>query len=159
MEMKEAVWLTMQGENMSLTEFVNKYCNSADAKIYVGTDSQVKYKKVKFITAVVIVTPEEGGHILRSPLYKDDLPKDKKNKPDLRARLLHEAWLSIQTSLEICELSDSEVVIHLDINANPKFKSGKYKTEIAGFVAGSGFNYEIKPNAFVASCIADKFTK
>jgi predicted RNase H-related nuclease YkuK (DUF458 family) len=53
--------------------------------------------------------------------------------------------------------SDVELEIHLDIG--PDGETRDLIREIVGMVMGSGFNAKIKPDAYAASSVADRYTK
>ena len=73
--------------------------------------------------------------------------------------MIEETWLSIECAQKVKTLVDKDVTIHLDISQSTKFKSGRYKNELTGYVRGLGFNYEIKPNSWAASSVADKLVR
>jgi hypothetical protein len=75
--------------------------------------------------------------------------------PSLRDRLIHEAWMSLEVAQKISKMISQNITIHLDVNQNPKFKSGLYKNEICGFVKGFGYDYKLKPDSWCASSVAD----
>ena len=49
--------------------------------------------------------------------------------------------------------------IHADVNFDPAHLSSKLKSTIVGYVIGCGFPCKIKPDSFVASGIADLYTR
>lgn len=124
-------------------------------EIYVGTDSKVKKsdKKVIYATCIVLYRKGKGGKIL--------LSKEKTSLPDsLRQRLSMEVWRSLETSMELTKLiPDAEITVHVDVNKSQKFKSGDYCQELVSMVVGQGFKCVVKPDAFAAQSVADRFSK
>ena len=53
--------------------------------------------------------------------------------------------------------SNIHLQIHMDIGENGPTK--KYIQELEGWVRAVGYDYEIKPNSYAASTIADKYSK
>lgn len=124
-------------------------------EIYIGTDSKVKKKdkKVMYATCIVFYKKGKGGKILIS--------KEKKNLPgSLRERLANEVWRSLEISMEMTKiLPDIKVVVHVDVNQSAKYKSGNYCQELVSMVVGQGFKCVVKPEAWAAQSVADKFSK
>lgn len=129
--------------------------DKAGYEIYVGTDSKVKKKdkRVIYATCIVLYRKGKGGKIL--------IFKERKNLPgSLRERLAIEVWKSIETSMEISKiLPKIDIVVHVDVNQSPKYKSGDYAQELASMVTGQGFKCVLKPDAFAAQSVADRFSK
>lgn len=129
--------------------------NRSEYEVYIGTDSKVKKKdkKVVYASCVVLYRKGRGGKIL--------LSKEKKPLPgSLRERLAHEVWKSIEISIELSRiLPDVKIVVHVDVNQSPKFKSGDFCQELVSMVVGQGFKCVVKPDAWAAQSVADKFSK
>lgn len=145
-----------QGNLVKLENIQSLIQNSiSQYEIHVGTDSKVRKKdrKVLYATCVVIYQKGKGGKILVS--------KEKKNIPgSLRERLMNEVWKSIETSLEINKfLPDTKIVVHVDVNQSSKYKSGDFSQELVSMVSGQGFECLIKPCAWAAQSVADRFSK
>lgn len=126
-----------------------------DDYFLIGTDSQ-NYgsdNQCVFTTVIIAYKLGKGGSII--------LHKDKTVFVDaLRQRLLLEAMRSLEAAWYIDSKIDSKNIleIHLDINENPLYKSGKYKDELIGLISAQGYKCIIKPDAY-ACCAADKRTK
>ena len=56
-------------------------------------------------------------------------------------------------------LKNENIEIHADVNTDSKQLSSKYKNVITGYIKGCGFSVKTKPQAFVASSIADLHTR
>ncbi len=141
-------WMTLSGKEITLKEFLAQY-NDKDWNLFIGTDSQTKGRRTKFST--VLLAWKEGYGAFGVEHRSVQL-----NIRNLRDQLIQETWLSIECAQTVKTLVDKDVIIHLDVSQSPKFKSGRYKNELTGFVRGFGFNYELKPNSWAASSVADK---
>jgi len=147
------MWKTLNGIPLDVNSFLETNAKE-ETDIYIGTDSQRVGKRIKFITVIVCVLPGKGGRVIQKCKI---IPS--KDMTNLRDRLIHETWLSIEVAQEVSKIVPNDLTIHLDVNQSPKYKSGKYRAELTGFVAGLGYKYEVKPNSWAASCVADKKTR
>jgi len=143
-------WKTLSGETIpSIKDWVAA-CASYGQEVHVGTDSQVEDKYVEFVTVVVIHTPGKGGRVA---FKRDHIHKDK--MVSLRQRLLKEVWLSVECGLELSPAIPGNLTVHIDANPVVKHESSKYIQELVGLVVGQGFKHKVKPEAWVATHVAD----
>lgn len=150
-EIKFSEWKSLTGTKLTMDEFKD-FCNEHCTEIFIGTDSQVRGQFTKFTIVVAACEEGKGGKVIaRSAKVL--------NYPDLRTRLLQETWFSIELALELSKELDQQIIIHCDVNSDPKYKSGLYKNEIQGYVKGFGFDCEVKPFSWCASAAADRLTK
>ncbi len=73
--------------------------------------------------------------------------------------MLREVSRSISVGYEIAPLLDLygvDLEIHADINQNEKHASNSALSEAVGWIMGMGWKSRVKPNAYAASCVADK---
>ena len=81
----------------------------------------------------------------------------------LRQKIFYETSLSLELGGQITKLfsengySEMPVEIHIDVGTQGETRS--LIKEVVGMVTGSGFQAKIKPDAYGASCVADKHTK
>jgi predicted RNase H-related nuclease YkuK (DUF458 family) len=124
--------------------------------LIVGSDSQAREQETAFVTAVVIHRIGLGARYF----YQR---RSHRPMPSLRQKIFYEASLSLALAGRIAErLSENgyahmNVEIHLDVG-----QSGDTRNlirEIVGMVTGSGFDAKIKPYAYGASKVADRYTK
>ena len=124
-------------------------------EILVGTDSSSGSEQVDFVSAVVLHKVGKGGRYFWTR-------RKERSIPSLRQKIWREAWLSFELAqrllkrLSACSLLQFNLEIHVDIG-----ESGRTKTmidEVVGMIIGSGFAVRIKPQAFAASSVADKYT-
>lgn len=124
-------------------------------EILVGTDSSVNGIHVDYVSAIVIHKIGKGGRYYW-------MRRQEKKTGSLRQRIWREAWLSFELAQRLLKrLSDFSPLtfnleIHVDIGEN-----GPTKTmidEVVGMIIGSGFAVRIKPEAYAATSVADKYT-
>jgi len=145
-------WKDYEGVKMvNVNDFVANHLQ--DYYYFIGTDSQNYSKKqiCVFTTVLIAYKLHKGGSVI---IHKDKVPFMK----NLRQRLLMEAMRSLEAAWYLVKvIPDKNVIrIHLDVNQNLKFESGKYKDELIGLVVSQGFECLVKPDAFAASKVADK---
>jgi predicted RNase H-related nuclease YkuK (DUF458 family) len=129
---------------------------SSDYKIVIGTDSQTDSQSTVFVTAIIIHRVGMGA---RFYYYRNSA------KPinDLRYRIYSETDYSLKLMEYIERNGFSTVVakwpveIHLDVG--PKGETRKLIQEVVGWVTSVGYKAIIKPDAYGASSVADRYTK
>ncbi|ANI88062.1 hypothetical protein A9P82_01275 [Arachidicoccus ginsenosidimutans] len=121
-------------------------------RVCIGTDSQVKNRRVEFATVIVFVREGKGGFMyIRNETVQRKMP--------VKQRMLEEVQRSIDAAYSLCQLFiafNVEMEIHADINTNPNFKSNTALKEAMGYIWGMGFAFKAKPHAFASSSCADK---
>lgn len=142
----------LSGQPTSLERFLQDHVNG-NPVIYIGTDSKT-IKQTKFSTVLVSYTPGRGGVILRRT-------RRERKIESLQERLWKEAWYSVQLALDVAERMQRpiEIQIHLDVNASDLHHSSKYAPALIGLVTSQGFSCRIKPEAWCATCIADRLVR
>lgn len=153
------LWKTGSKENISLNDIffiLKKASKTKNHKIIVGSDSVKLGHEFIFTKAICILN---SSYYDRRYFYLRTKIKDE-TYLNLSKRLLLETTYSIDLALIIKEKIDNvNIEIHADVNGNSKYKSSKYKNMITGYISGCGFEFKIKPEAFVASGIADCHTR
>lgn len=150
-----------------LKEMVN-YLKEKPEKFYdivVGCDSSSE-EEPHFPVAVVILRVGEGGRFfLKKISYPAPLNKKFIN---WKNRILEEVLLSCQLALFLRENFEKRIkntspsfnyqfrYIHADIGENGQTKD--MIREVTGLIRGNGFEPKIKPDSFVASTVADRYT-
>lgn len=134
----------------------------AEYSVVVGCDSSSDREPL-FPVAIVILRKGQGGRFFLKKIRYKDSAKFK----NWKMRILEEVVLSCELALMLREsledrvLNLDEVVdyefryIHADVG-----KSGATRSmvrEVTGLIRGNGFEPMIKPEAYVASGVADKF--
>lgn len=143
-------------------ELIN-YISEKPEKFYdiiVGCDSSSE-EEPHFPLAVVILRVGEGGRFfLKKIAYKG------RKFYNYKQRILEEVFLSCQMALYLRENFGKKIegkkfncqfrYIHADVGGNGKTKD--MIKEVTGLIKGNGFEPKIKPESFVASTVADRFS-
>jgi len=128
---------------------------SSSYKIIVGTDSMVR-DNTCFISAVVVHRLGKGARYY----YRKKIHRKIKS---LRQKIFYETSLSLELGGQIAKqfsengYAEMPVEIHIDVGVQGETRN--LIKEVVGMVTGSGFQAKIKPDAYGASCVADKHTK
>jgi predicted RNase H-related nuclease YkuK (DUF458 family) len=143
-----AKWQTLSGEDIpDIAEFVEAETRNGQI-VHIGCDSLQAGRFTGYVTVVIILNTPKGGRVA---YLKERTPRES----SLRKRLSEEVWRSVSLALELKDHVASEIQVHIDVNPNPKFKSGAYIKELSALVVSQGFGLVVKPNAFAASHAAD----
>ncbi len=150
--------------NQVIEEILN-YINAKPEKFYdiiVGCDSSSGLEP-NFPLAVVILRKGEGGRFfLKKINYKN------RKFYNWKARILEEVLLSCELALYLKENLSKKLktisepldyqfrYIHADIGENGLTR--EMIKEITGLIKGNGFEPKIKPEAFAAATVADRFS-
>ena len=127
--------------------------------IIVGCDSS-SGEEPHFPLAVVILRVGEGGRFfLKRVSYKD------RKFYNWKTRVLEEVFLSCQLALYLRENFEKKInnkdfryqfrYIHADIGENGQTRD--MIKEVIGLIRSNGFEPKIKPEAFVAATVADRY--
>lgn len=154
--------------NEVIEEILN-YIYEKPEKFYdviVGCDSS-SGEEPHFPVAVVILRVGEGGKFfLKKISYKN------RKFFNWKTRILEEVLLSCQLALYLREKFEKRIkiakekisdkihyqfrYIHADVGENGATKD--MIKEVTGLILGNGFEPKIKPESFVASTVADRYT-
>jgi hypothetical protein len=129
-------------------------------QLIVGTDSEGK-EEPDFVTAIVIHRKGKGGKYFWERIRT---PK----KYTLRTRIYEETMISLTLATKLRENLERKLEkikpknyknleIHTDIGQIGETK--EMIKEIVGMVRGNGFEVKIKPDAFGATSVADRYLK
>ncbi|MDR6227120.1 ribonuclease H-like YkuK family protein [Desmospora profundinema] len=129
---------------------------SACYKMVIGTDSQTSHRGTLFVTAVILHRVGKGALFFYAK---------KRSRPilDLRYRIYKETEYSLACMDRLKEKGflgasmELPVEIHLDVGR--KGETRKLIQEVVGWVTSVGYTAKIKPDAYAASAVADRFTK
>jgi predicted RNase H-related nuclease YkuK (DUF458 family) len=133
-----------------IKDFLSKNENTT---IFIGSDSQNRKDKTTYAAVIVLHNPGKGGHVIYA---KDILPRIQ----DRFTRL----WNEVEYSIIIAEhLTQNGIqkpnFIDIDLNPDPKYKSNQVLRSALGYVESMGYTPRCKPNAMVASYVADALCK
>jgi predicted RNase H-related nuclease YkuK (DUF458 family) len=152
--------------NLSFKEVVDEmisYISEKPEKLYdviVGCDSS-SGEEPNFPVAIVILRIGQGGRFFLKKIHYQN-----RKFYNLKRRILEEVLLSCQLALNLREALNEKTkgknlnyqfrYIHADIGENGATKD--MIKEIIGLIEGNGFEPKIKPEAFVASVVADRYS-
>lgn len=143
----------------TLTEHIRTYLHEdpqATYRIVIGTDSQTNRKGTLFVTAFILHRVGKGARFFfrktkQRPVY------------NLYQRIFKETELSLDVMEQLKRRGVTEVLsgwpieIHLDIGKHGDTR--RLIQEVVGWVTSVGYVARIKPDAYGASAVADKYTK
>jgi len=149
-------------------EEIMSYMGEKPHKFYdiiVGCDSS-SGQDPNFPVAVVILRKGEGGRFfLKRINYRNDPALNKKFQ-NWKMRILEEVLLSCQLALFLKEKLEQKNkerglnfqlrYIHADIGENGQTK--EMIKEVINLIRGNGFEPKIKPESYVASTVADRYS-
>lgn len=154
--------------NLDFSEVIDeliKYMTEKDGKFYdiiVGCDSS-SGQEPNFPVAVVALRKNEGGRFfLKKISYQD------RKFYNWKERILEEVLLSCEAALSLKERLEKRIqelslsinyqflYIHADIGEQGRTKD--MIKEIVGLIRGNGFEAKIKPEAYAASVVADRYS-
>ena len=166
--------------NLKIGEVIQELFNYISEKperfydVIVGCDSSSE-EEPHFPVVIVVLRVGEGGRFfLKKVSYKD------RKFYNWKTRILEEVFLSCQLALYLRENFKKKIqkrerqrsakdetkfhrpinyqfcYIHADIGENGQTKN--MIKEVTGLIRGNGFEPKIKPEAFAATTVADKFS-
>ena len=154
--------------DLKVDEVMNEvlsYISEKPEKFYdiiVGCDSS-SGQEPHFPLAMVVLRRGEGGRFfLKKISYKN------RKFYNWKTRILEEVMLSCESALFLRENFEKKIksfpnnfnyqfrYIHADVGENGATKD--MIKEVVGLIRGNGFEPQIKPESFVASNVADRFT-
>lgn len=147
------MWVDAKGNCTSLLEIVGII--EHDHEIFVGTDSQLVADRWIFATVICLYREGRGGR-----LFFRRTRKKKSDHQSLEDRLLAEVYNSVAVADEIRNMRPSlRINVHADISSKEKNKSNRVAKLAESYINGMGFNAKIKPEAWAAAAVADRFTR
>ena len=127
-------------------------------QLIVGSDSQQHGTEIVYITVIVLHRQGRGGNLF----YSKHSFSSEKYLP-LSTRLLKET----EYTVEILKRIENSIVVDLigrknlsaHVDAGQNGESRKMLEACIGWIVSLGFDCASKPEAFVASHVADRYTK
>jgi hypothetical protein len=151
-----------------IIEFMN-IDPSGKFRLMVGTDSQVHKSQTTFITGIVI---QNEGNGVWACIRKVIVPR---KMTHLHERISLELSLTEEIVSMFTEEKKNELIQivlpylyqgatfimegHIDIGAGKRNKTSEFVKEMVSRIESMGVEPKIKPNAFVASSYANRYTK
>ena len=131
-------------------------------EVIVGCDSSSKEEPTFPVVLVVLRTGEGGRFFLKKISYKN------KKFYNLHQRILEEVLLSCDLALFLRgtlekRIKESKVglkyqFIHIHADIGGSVATREMVREVTGLIRGNGFEPKIKPESFVASVVADRYS-
>ena len=163
-----------------LIDYKNELPN-AEYRVVIGTDSEEREKGIDFVSVIAVHRMGKGGRYfwlrsydehsleMRSRIYKEAvlslalaqalLEQEAENKyVVVSGKTIKKAMKNLENNVYQKNeefIFKNGLEIHVDIGSNGPTRA--MIREIVGMVRGSGFDIKIKPEAFAASNIADKY--
>jgi len=143
-------------------EEIMEYINNEppESCVYLGVDSE-RYNKngrwmVDYTLAVVIHHGGNHGCKIFGEVQTENDYHERKDR--FVVRLMKEVYKVSELYLKLVDaLVDRHVEIHLDINPEEKHASNVVMQQAIGYVRGvCEMTPKVKPEAFAASCVADR---
>lgn len=141
-------------------EELEEFANNADPfELIIGTDSQIK--KRYLTTATVIFLWNLKNRKFRLFYSKEKIKR--KKFISVPERMINEVLKSIDIADKIRQtnlvniIGEKNIEIHLDVGY--RGKSRNILSTCTGMVEGNGYKYAVKPDSWLASCVADRFCK
>ncbi|MDP4181877.1 MAG: ribonuclease H-like YkuK family protein [Bacillota bacterium] len=134
-------------------------------RIAVGTDSQVKGRYTCFATGIHIHMVGKGAWCCISKRLENKRYRNLKEKITKETLLTYEIvdMLNEQLMDSLCDFGvkyknfDCKLEAHIDIGKNGDTR--KFIREMVGYFEGIGIDAKIKPDSFVASSYANRYSK
>lgn len=134
-----------------------------ESKIFIGCDSEVFKRNDKWFIdyySVVVIhkNKHNGCKVFGRKVTEIDYTRDKR-KP--LYRLMQEVYKASELYLELADvIGEREVEVHLDLNPSKKHISNQIVEQAIGYIKSTcNVVPMIKPNAWCASSVADRFLK
>ena len=129
-------------------------------KLYLGCDSerliyQNRWHADYILAAVVHMNGNHGCRIFGSMVREPDYDQ-RKDRPQMR--LMNEVYKVSDLYLKLADIMpDYDIQVHLDINPDEKHGSNCVVQQAIGYIRGTcNVIPFVKPDAFAASCAADR---
>lgn len=146
---KEPCWRDYHGREIKdyealVAEWLYTYRH---AELYVGCDSKVRGRWVKYSTVICLWVVGRGVR----EIYRNETEKA---PPDSYTRLWNEVTRAVEVADNLKDLG--KITVHVDINSNPKYRSYQLYDASIGLITSMGFKGAGKPFSWAASCGAHR---
>ena len=154
------MWRKATKENITFDEVMAflKEASRHEHEIILGTDSQPFNTGTFLVTAIVVICKDQQYHCRY--FYKEH------SKRPIHHNLYERMYSEVQHTLDVASelkenITDVNMSIHLDVSSEiTNHKTARFSRSLVAMVKGYGYErVEIKPNAWCASKLADRYTK
>lgn len=146
----------------TILEYYNRHKDLTNIKIIIGTDSQ-NFSDTKMVSVICVIAAGRGGIFFYNISRIDRIV-------DVRRKLHIETNESLNLATKLVDIFEADekyhemyldcsIAIHVDAGNSPKGKTKDLIPELVGWIKAFGYDARTKPDSFVASCVADKFSK
>ena len=142
----------------TIKNYISKY-NSEQTQIIVGSDSQYARRAYTFVTVIAIIHKGKGGIYFYTKQKKNPSRKLNNKSSYIAWKVWEEAMLIVNMCSLLTQngIKSNSITTHHDMSIMGA--SGQHITGITGMMKSIGFNPQIKPFSYVASGIANRYTK
>lgn len=151
----------MYKKQIDISEIV-EFLETCDdnTRVYIGVDSErFQIDNIWFadyITAIVVHVNGNNGCRIFGAVERERDYDPAVNRP--RMRLMNEVYRAADLYLKLSAVVAHDIEVHLDINPDEMHNSSIVVNEAMGYIKGMcGVVPLVKPQAFAASCAADRF--
>ena len=128
-----------------------------DYEIAIGTDSQIRGRLFQFITVCCIWKKGKGGVYYYKTEY---MPRKAFPVSNQKMRMFDEVSRTIELANTIQDKTGVVPVVHVDASVPSKKEfTSSFSEQLRGYVLSSGYECVLKPESYVANCIADRHSK
>lgn len=128
-----------------------------DYEIAIGTDSQIRGRLFQFITVCCIWKKGKGGVYYYKTEY---MPRKAFPVSNQKMRMFDEVARTIDLANSILEKTGVVPIVHVDASIPTKKEfTSSFSEQLRGYVLSSGYECVLKPESYVANCIADRHSK
>lgn len=142
------------GKEINIVDYVREFlAENTQSELFIGCDSHNTGAWTHYATVVVLHEPSKGGHVLYARRKFSRIN-------DKFMRLFREVEFSVEIAetLRIAGVRKPKY-IDVDLNPDPKFQSNTVLRAALGFVSSMGYIPRCKPDAVMASRVADSICK
>jgi predicted RNase H-related nuclease YkuK (DUF458 family) len=140
-----------------VVEHIRRLRFNPDYEIAVGTDSQHRGKYLYYITVICLWNRGKGG----TYYYKSEYIKRQNfGGSNQKMRMFDEVAKTLEVANYITEKTGIKPICHIDASLPIKKEyTSSFSEQLKGYVISSGYDCVLKPESYVANCIADRHTK
>ena len=144
------MFTTIKGTKINPVDYIRDYISTHDnIQIFVGCDSQNTKETTTYVTAIVLYSPGNGGHII----YEQERTPTEKVRS---IRLMNEVWKSVSIANDLVAAGIQKPdYIDIDVNPNAKYKSNEVFNAAVGIVEAYGYKCRYKTLGQIATWCAD----
>ena len=152
--------LTLREAIARIVEYIQEEPDK-EYDIAIGTDSMT-YSTTQFVLAITVHRLHNGGIFFYKRMYHDKIAS-------LRYKLREETAISVEAAeLVTDELFDNGIDVtdkhgnihfHIHMDIGPNGPTKELIQELSGWITALGYDFEIKPDSYAASHIADRYSK